>query len=54
MQYKNKKSSVAPRTLLKNGGKIEIDYYDADDREALMDALRSIGNRLPRKNTNNK
>lgn|GEM_PF-6695859 len=22
MQYKNKKSSVAPRTLLKNGGKI--------------------------------
>ena len=37
----------------KNGGKIEIDYYDADDREALMDALRSIGNRLPRKNTNN-
>ena len=38
----------------KNGGKIEIDYYDADDREALMDALRSIGNRLPRKNTNNK
>ena len=38
----------------KNGGKIEIDYYDADDREAIMDALRSIGNRLPRKNTNNK
>ena len=38
----------------KNGGKIEIDYYDADDREALMDALRSIGNRLPRKNTNKK
>ena len=38
----------------KTGGKIEIDYYDADDREALMDALRSIGNRLPRKNTNNK
>ena len=38
----------------KNGGKIEIDYYDADDREALMDALRSIGNRLPRKSTNNK
>ena len=38
----------------KNGGKIEIDYYDADDREALMDALRSIGIRLPRKNTNNK
>ncbi|MBQ8389524.1 MAG: ParB/RepB/Spo0J family partition protein [Oscillibacter sp.] len=38
----------------KNGGKIEIDYYDADDREALMDALRSIGNRLPRKEHNNK
>lgn len=38
----------------KNGGKIEIDYYDADDREALMDALRSIGNRLPRKGHNNK
>ena len=35
----------------KNGGKIEIDYYDADDREALMDALRSIGNKLPRKDT---
>ena len=34
----------------KNGGKIEIDYYDADDREALMDALRSIGNKLPKKN----
>ena len=35
----------------KKGGKIEIDYYDADDREALMDALRSIGNKLPRKET---
>ena len=34
----------------KKGGKIEIDYYDADDREALMDALRSIGNKLPKKN----
>ena len=33
----------------KKGGKIEIDYYDADDREALMDALRSIGNKLPKK-----
>lgn len=33
----------------KKGGKIEIDYYDADDREALMDALRSLGNKLPRK-----
>lgn len=33
----------------KKGGKIEIDYYDADDREALMDALRTIGNRLPKK-----
>lgn len=37
----------------KNGGKIEIDYYDADDREALMDALRSIGNKLPKKEYNN-
>lgn len=37
----------------KHGGKIEIDYYDADDREALMDALHSIGNRLPRKNKDN-
>ena len=37
----------------KKGGKIEIDYYDADDREALMDALRSIGNKLPKKNENN-
>ena len=34
----------------KKGGKIEIDYYDADDREALMAALRSIGNKLPKKN----
>jgi len=34
----------------KKGGKIEIDYYDADDREALMDALRSLGNKLPKKN----
>ena len=34
----------------RKGGKIEIDYYDADDREALMDALRSIGNKLPKKN----
>jgi len=33
----------------KKGGKIEIDYYDADDREALMEALRSIGNKLPKK-----
>ncbi|MBR4077963.1 MAG: ParB/RepB/Spo0J family partition protein [Oscillospiraceae bacterium] len=33
----------------KKGGKIEIDYYDADDREALMDALRSLGNKLPKK-----
>jgi len=31
----------------KNGGKIEIDYYDADDREALMAALHAIGNKLP-------
>ena len=37
----------------KKGGKIEIDYYDADDREALMDALRSLGNKLPKKNENN-
>lgn len=36
----------------KHGGKIEIDYYDADDREALMEALRSIGNKLPRKDRN--
>lgn len=36
----------------KHGGKIEIDYYDADDREALMEALRSIGNKLPRKDGN--
>lgn len=31
----------------KNGGKIEIDYYDADDREALLEALGAIGNKLP-------
>ena len=37
----------------KKGGKIEIDYYDADDREALMDALRSLGNKLPKKIDNN-
>ena len=34
----------------KKGGKIELEYYDADDREALMDALRAIGNKLPKKN----
>ena len=34
----------------KNGGKIEIDYFDADDREALMAALAGIGNKLPRRN----
>lgn len=34
----------------KKGGKIELEYYDADDREALMDALRTIGNKLPKKN----
>lgn len=34
----------------KKGGKIELEYYDADDREALMDALRSLGNKLPKKN----
>ncbi len=33
----------------KKGGKIELEYYDADDREALMAALKSIGNKLPRK-----
>ena len=33
----------------KKGGKIEIDYYDADDREMLMEALRSIGNKLNKK-----
>lgn len=34
----------------KKGGKIELEYYDADDREALMDALRTLGNKLPKKN----
>ena len=34
----------------KKGGKIELEYYDADDLEALMDALRTIGNKLPKKN----
>ena len=34
----------------KNGGKIEIDYFDADDREALMAARAGIGNKLPRRN----
>lgn len=33
----------------KNGGKIEIDYYDSDDREALLEALAGIGNKLPQK-----
>ena len=44
---------VQKMTEGKKGGKIEIDYYDADDREALMDALRSLGNKLPKKNENN-
>ena len=37
------------KTEGRHGGKIEIDYYDADDREALMTALHAIGNRLPRR-----
>lgn len=50
---KQLESSLGRRVRMtegKKGGKIEIDYYDADDREALMDALRSIGNKLPKKN----
>lgn len=48
-QLENSLGRKVKMTEGKNGGKIEIDYYDADDREALMDALRSIGNKLPRK-----
>lgn len=53
---KQLESSLGRRVKMtegKHGGKIEIDYYDADDREALMEALRSIGNKLPRKDRNN-
>lgn len=53
---KQLESSLGRRVKMtegKHGGKIEIDYYDADDREALMEALRSIGNKLPRKDGNN-
>lgn len=48
-QLENSLGRKVRMTEGKKGGKIEIDYYDADDREALMDALRSIGNRLPHK-----
>ncbi len=48
-QLENSLGRKVRMTEGKKGGKIEIDYYDADDREALMDALRSIGNRLPKK-----
>ncbi len=53
---KQLESSLGRRVKMtegKHGGKIEIDYYDADDRESLMEALRSIGNKLPRKDGNN-
>ncbi len=29
----------------KRGGKIELDYYDSEDREVLIDALRRLGKR---------
>ena len=29
----------------KRGGKIELDYYDPEDREVLIDALRRLGKR---------
>jgi len=47
---KQLESSLGRRVRMsegKNGGKIEIEYYDADDREALMAALAAVGNRLP-------
>lgn len=47
---KNLESRLGRRVRMtegKNGGKIEIDYYDADDREALLEALLTIGNKLP-------
>lgn len=49
---KQLESSLGRRVRMtegKNGGKIEIDYYDADDREALMTALHAIGNKLPKR-----
>lgn len=49
---KQLESSLGRRVRMtegRHGGKIEIDYYDADDREALMTALHAIGNRLPRR-----
>ena len=51
---KQLESSLGRRVRMtegKNGGKIEIDYFDADDREALMAALHTIGNKLPRRNS---
>ena len=41
MQYKNKKSSVAPRTLLKNGGKI-ICYKGSNYSEELKSAENAL------------
>lgn len=49
---KNLESRLGRRVRMtegKNGGKIEIDYYDAEDREALLEALLAIGNKLPKK-----
>lgn len=49
---KQLESSLGRRVRMtegRHGGKIEIDYYDADDREALMAALHTIGNRLPKR-----
>lgn len=49
---KQLESSLGRRVRMtegRHGGKIEIDYYDADDREALMTALHAIGNRLPQR-----
>lgn len=49
---KQLESSLGRRVRMtegRHGGKIEIDYYDADDREALLEALASIGNKLPKR-----
>ncbi len=43
--------ALARKVTIKEGrkrGKIELEYYDADDREALIQCLTQMGSRMPR------
>ena len=37
--------ALAAMTQGRKTGRIELEYYDADDREALLQALEAIGRR---------